>query len=99
MWACGDGNKGQLGQGDRSHQLLPARLGMQAFGGRRAVMVTAGFKHTAAAMQDGTVYTWGWGFYGQLGHGNRQDMLVPMVLEIALFGGIKSGRYRHRKYL
>ena len=65
VWACGDGIAGQLGQGDRSHQLLPARLGMQAFGGRRAVMVAAGGSHTAAAMQDGTVYTWGWGADGR----------------------------------
>ena len=52
VWACGDSRDGQLGQGDRSHQLLPARLGMQAPGGRRAVMVAAGWYHTAAAMQD-----------------------------------------------
>lgn len=89
VWACGDGRDGQLGQGDRSHQLLPARLGMQAFGGRRAVMVAAGWDHTAAAMQDGTVYTWGRGSSCQLGHGNAQDVLVPMVLEIASIGGIK----------
>ena len=88
--ACGDGRDGQLGHGNRRHELVPARLGMQALGGRRAVMVAAGWEHTAAAMQDGTVYTWGRGVDGERGHGNTQDMLVPTVLEIASFGGIKG---------
>ncbi|NXR94794.1 RCCD1 protein, partial [Hypocryptadius cinnamomeus] len=32
--------------------------------------VSCGSRHTAAVTRGGELYTWGWGKYGQLGHGN-----------------------------
>lgn len=40
-------------------------------------MVAAGAEHTAAVTEDGKVYGWGWGRYGNLGLGDRNDRLVP----------------------
>lgn len=40
-------------------------------------MVAAGAEHTAAVTEDGTLYGWGWGRYGNLGLGDRNDRLVP----------------------
>lgn len=40
-------------------------------------MVAAGAEHTAAVTEDGELYGWGWGRYGNLGLGNRNDCLVP----------------------
>lgn len=40
-------------------------------------MVAAGAEHTAAVTEDGKVYGWGWGRYGNLGLGDRMDRVVP----------------------
>lgn len=40
-------------------------------------MVAAGAEHTAAVTAGGELYGWGWGRYGNLGLGDRDDRLVP----------------------
>ena len=40
-------------------------------------MVAAGAEHTVAITEDGDLYGWGWGRYGNLGLGDRNDRLVP----------------------
>ena len=40
-------------------------------------MVSAGAEHTVAITEDGELYGWGWGRYGNLGLGDRKDRLVP----------------------
>ena len=37
----------------------------------------AGGGHSMVLTRDGDVFTWGFGFFGQLGHGNTDDQLVP----------------------
>lgn len=36
------------------------------------VSVTSGWRHSLALDAEGRVYSWGWGAYGQLGHGQLQ---------------------------
>lgn len=40
-------------------------------------MLAAGAEHTAAVTASGKLYGWGWGRYGNLGLGDRNDRLVP----------------------
>ena len=40
-------------------------------------LVATGAEHTAAVTEDGEFYAWGWGRYGNLGLGDRNDCLVP----------------------
>lgn len=40
-------------------------------------MVAAGAEHSAAVTEDGHLFGWGWGRYGNLGFGDRNDRLVP----------------------
>lgn len=40
-------------------------------------MIAAGAEHTAAVTEDGDLYGWGWGRYGNLGLGDRNDRLFP----------------------
>lgn len=40
-------------------------------------MVAAGAEHTVAITEDGDLYGWGWGRYGNLGLGDRKDRNIP----------------------
>ncbi|EOD37122.1 hypothetical protein EMIHUDRAFT_440441 [Emiliania huxleyi CCMP1516] len=50
-------------------------------GDERAVSVAAGAYHSLALTADGSVWSWGGGFSGQLGHGDEQDQLLPKKIE------------------
>ncbi|XP_019184500.1 PREDICTED: ultraviolet-B receptor UVR8-like [Ipomoea nil] len=71
----GRNQNGQLGLGNTEDYLLPQKI--EAFQGIPVKMVAAGAEHTAAVTEDGKLYGWGWGRYGNLGLGNRNDCLVP----------------------
>lgn len=45
------------------------------------VQVTCGSYHTAAVTSDGSLYTWGGGMYGKLGHGNETGCSTPKRVE------------------
>jgi alpha-tubulin suppressor-like RCC1 family protein len=47
----------------------------------KVVMAAAGGGHTVVWLEDGRVLTFGFGVYGQLGHGGAEDERVPRVVE------------------
>ena len=49
--------------------------------GRRVVAVSAGQHHSFALTAGGSVWSWGWGACGQLGHGGKQSRLLPKRVE------------------
>ncbi|KAL8096423.1 ultraviolet-B receptor UVR8 isoform X2 [Apium graveolens] len=71
----GRNQNGQLGLGTMEDSLVPQKV--QAFQGIAVKMVAAGAEHTGAITEDGELYGWGWGRYGNLGLGDRNDRLVP----------------------
>ena len=79
VWSWGHGAWGQLGHGDRQNQWQPKKL--EAFAGQRVVAVSVGDSHSLALTADGAVWSWGDGRYGQLGHGDEQDQLLPQKVE------------------
>ena len=84
--AFGSGSEGQLGLGTAAEHLIPARVGGREVFDARVVMVATGDHHAAAVVADGSLYTWGRGYRGQLGHGDKEPQLRPMRLDKALFG-------------
>jgi alpha-tubulin suppressor-like RCC1 family protein len=50
-------------------------------------MVAAGDGHTVALSEAGHVFTWGYGEFGQLGHGDEEDQWAPRQVEAGRFGG------------
>jgi alpha-tubulin suppressor-like RCC1 family protein len=40
-------------------------------------MVAAGAEHSVAITENGELYGWGWGRYGNLGLGDRNDRCIP----------------------
>ena len=49
--------------------------------GVEIVKVAAGGAHSAAIAADGSLYTWGKGRYGRLGHGDSDDQMKPKLVE------------------
>ncbi|KAL7559429.1 hypothetical protein ACA910_009989 [Epithemia clementina (nom. ined.)] len=76
----GTGQYGALGHGYSAAKQLPDELRpryIDALSGVRCVCVAAGELHSAVVTSDGDVYSWGDGFCGQLGHGDRRPRVVP----------------------
>lgn len=51
------------------------------------MIVSCGSRHTAAIAGDGSVWTWGWGHYGQLGHGDTVSKYTPS--QVQFFSSLK----------
>ncbi|KAH9668667.1 Ultraviolet-B receptor UVR8 [Citrus sinensis] len=82
----GRNQNGQLGLGTTEDSLVPQKL--QAFEGVSIKMVAAGAEHSVAVAEDGELYGWGWGRYGNLGLGDRNDRLIPeKVATVDISGG------------
>ena len=79
--SCGKAESWLLGHGNGVMQLnTPTRL-LSMLGGERAVSVSAGGWHSLAITTDDAVWSWGWGHFGQLGHGDEQNQLLSKKIE------------------
>lgn len=94
LWTWGDGEHGQLGQGDVEPRQAPSRVivGVGAdgsvLGWGRVVMVACGNLHTLVLTADGKVWSCGCGSWGRLGLGDTRDRHTPtLVRPNELFGG------------
>lgn len=47
----------------------------------KIIAVSSGHAHTLALGEDGTVWAWGWGYYGQLGRGSTDTATVPIQVQ------------------
>ena len=74
----GRGNQGQLGRGLWNNNYTPG-LTIQLPGNRSAVAITAGYEHTCAILDNGSVACWGAGGDGQLGTGSSSSVNVPTL--------------------
>ena len=78
LYSCGGGWEGPLGLGDQaSHAHLQQ---VSALASERIVAVAAGAAHSLAITREGSLYTWGWGAKGQLGHGGTTSEMTPRLL-------------------
>lgn len=87
VWACGYNFLGQLGQGntssgtpdttDRNHGAVKV-LNLPTTHGT-PVAVAAGLDHSLVLMSDGTVFGWGYNFFGQVGNG-QSNTNIPVVV-------------------
>ena len=76
----GSGQYGALGHGFSAGKQLPDILRPQyidALSNVRCICVSGGELHSAAVTTDGDLYTWGDGFCGQTGHGDKRPQLEP----------------------
>eukprot|EP01024_Parvocaulis_polyphysoides_P009012 TRINITY_DN12734_c0_g1_i1.p1 TRINITY_DN12734_c0_g1~~TRINITY_DN12734_c0_g1_i1.p1 ORF type:complete len:379 (-),score=26.38 TRINITY_DN12734_c0_g1_i1:202-1338(-) len=75
LFTCGRNQNGQLGLGHSFDQFNPNPV--PALKNKRIKEAACGAEHTIAVCEDGEVYGWGWGQYGNLGDGERHDRWQP----------------------
>ncbi|KAL6542382.1 Ultraviolet-B receptor uvr8 [Orobanche minor] len=95
LYGWGWGRYGNLGLGDRDDRLVPGKVSTHE--GEKMVLVACGWRHTISVSSLGSLYTYGWSKYGQLGHGDFEDHLIPHKLEALRESRISqiSGGWRH----
>jgi len=92
VWAWGYGDYGQLGLGNTwtDNPYIPTRIGYL----NRVIAISCGGYHAAALREDGTVWTWGYNYYGQLGDGTTTQRNTPTrVVGLDSVIAIASGLY------
>jgi alpha-tubulin suppressor-like RCC1 family protein len=88
VWAWGDNEVGQLGDGTTTDRSTP----VQVQGMADVVAIAGKQDHTIALRRDGTVWAWGHNYSGQLGDGTTTDRSTPVQVQgmadvVAIAGG------------
>lgn len=83
--AWGNNASSQLGDFSTNDRLTPVavRIAGTILAGRRPAAIAAGGAHSVALCDDGTVATWGYNIYGQLGNGTVTQQPFPAALVTA----------------
>jgi len=91
LYACGSGENGCLGDGStHTYNSKNASIKMEVepqprprpiSGLDHVVNVAAGVNHAVCLTDDGSVFSWGCGDYGRLGHGVQKDELRPRAID------------------
>jgi len=66
LWTWGKNYNGVIGDSTNSHRTIPTKIGLGT-NWKYAVAAASGTAAAAAIKTDGTLWTWGYAFYGQLG--------------------------------
>ncbi|WP_036667073.1 S8 family serine peptidase [Paenibacillus sp. UNC217MF] len=74
LWMWGDNEFGQAGLGTTGGK---ASMAMKIANLENVIGVAVGSNHTLVLTQDGRVWSWGYGYYGQLGDKNRTYSTYP----------------------
>jgi alpha-tubulin suppressor-like RCC1 family protein len=78
-WAWGDNSYGEIGNGtSQSQQLMPTQI----VGLSNVVAVSGGDLGSLARLADGTVWTWGYNAYGQLGLGFSDNLAHTLPVQV-----------------
>ena len=75
LWAWGNNELGQLGDGTVTCRSSPVR---EISSSTNWCVVSAGSQHSAAVKTDGTLWVWGWGLCGRLGDNTTVNKCSPV---------------------
>lgn len=87
VYTFGGNDCGQLGHGNKQNSIEPVKVA--ELDGTEISMVAAGSMHTIALSKRGEVFAWGWNLAGQLGHGDKQDKLIPQKIQTEHFNNTR----------
>lgn len=88
VYSCGCGYKDSrragippvLGHGDVDRRLKPTLIQHFVDNNEEIVKVTCGWDHSLAVSSQGTIFSWGSGSNGKLGHGDEENCDVPTAI-------------------
>jgi alpha-tubulin suppressor-like RCC1 family protein len=94
LWSWGINDVGQLGQGvDISNESLawnvtisPVQIGTSSW-----TAISTGTYHSIAIKSDGTLWSWGYNFNGELGQGDRIYRSSPVQVGTSLWTSVSGG--------
>ncbi|XP_051735246.1 E3 ISG15--protein ligase HERC5-like isoform X2 [Ctenopharyngodon idella] len=78
VFGWGKNSAGQLGLGDTTDRHVPVVV--NSLNRKKTVSISCGGEHTATLSKGGTVFTFGSGGFGQLGHNSFKDEHHPRVV-------------------
>ena len=78
LFSWGRNTFGQLGLGDTKDRRVPTLV--ESIQNRIVVSVDGGEEHSILLTQEGSVFSFGCGVYGQLGHDSKANQLTPKQL-------------------
>ncbi len=94
--AWGRNTEGALGNNSTSNRDAPVTVnvvdGTSALAGKKVVGVAAGGFHSLVLCSDGTVATWGYNLFGQLGENSTTQRLVPVAVNVDAGTSALSGK-------
>ncbi|XXQ38435.1 Regulator of chromosome condensation (RCC1) repeat [Plasmodiophora brassicae] len=80
VYTWGDGRMGQLGQVHEGFVNQPTPRAVKTLSAF-VVAVACGQSHTVVLTDKGRLYSWGFSRYGQTGHGDRQMVKIPKLVD------------------
>lgn len=82
VFAWGDNESGQLGNGTTLNSLIPLNItaNFSGINSDPIISLATGFNHSLALTESGKLFVWGSNHYGQLGDGTKVDILTPTLL-------------------
>ncbi len=90
VWACGNNQWGQLGNGTVSDTSLPTQINSL----KNIIAISGGLDHSLFLRSDGTVWACGDNFYGQLGDGTTTQRNSPIqILGLTNIVAISAGGF------
>ena len=98
LYTWGTGEDGKLGHGDEADvnasRVVQGTGPWCHTGGGRVELVSCGWKSAFATTTGGhmSMWSWGHGFFGTLGHGDRQSRNVPTRVISEVFAGDRQSR-------
>jgi hypothetical protein len=96
VWSFGNNDNGRLGDGTTMQRSSPVQVLTAAGPLTEVVAIAAGQAHGLAIRRDRTLWSWGRGYWGQLGNGNWNDQMRavqvvtpsgPLTDVVAVAGG------------
>jgi alpha-tubulin suppressor-like RCC1 family protein len=88
LWSWGYNYFGQLGDNTTLPRMTAVKVALPAGVAGKVTAISAGLDHSAA-VADGSVYAWGYNYYGQVGNGGAQLTYDPVKtpVQVIMTGG------------